>query len=270
MWDHTSREEFYEYYARESQSEESLRRFRSVRETVLRFANRDGRAAGPSLDMLDIGSGAGTQCLIWAELGHRVHGLDVNQPLVDLARKRAESNGYRIDFRIGSASDLPWDDRSMDVCLVLELLEHVEEWEACMREFDRVLRPGGILFLTTTNRLCPLQHEFNLPLYGWYPASVKRRCVVLSKTTKPELANYATYPAVNWFSYYDLLARLQKDGYRCYDRFDLMDLSKKGVLTKGIVKTIREVPVARFLAHVATSGTILLAMKGNPETGRNS
>jgi 2-polyprenyl-6-hydroxyphenyl methylase/3-demethylubiquinone-9 3-methyltransferase len=59
-----------------------------------------------------------------------------------------------------------WPNRSMDVCLVPELLEHVREWRECLADFARVLRPGGVLVLTTNNKLCPVQQEFNLPLYS--------------------------------------------------------------------------------------------------------
>ncbi len=62
------------------------------------------------------------------------------------------------------------------------------------------MRPGGVLYLTTTSCLCPSQMEFRLPLYSWYPGFLKRRYERLAKTTRPELANFAIYPAVHWFS----------------------------------------------------------------------
>ena len=148
-WDFGSHEHFYEYYARGSQSPATLQRIRSLRDCVLRVAESTGCKSG-MLEVADIGCGAGTQSFLWAELGHNVHGLDVNQPLLELARRRAEEQGRLIDFRLGSATRLPWADESMDVCLLLELLEHVADWEPCLSECARVLRPGGILLLTTT------------------------------------------------------------------------------------------------------------------------
>ena len=94
----------------------------------------------PVLDVADIGCGAGTQSFLWAELGHNVHGLDVNQPLLEVARQRAGESRCSIDFQLGSATELPWADQSMDVCLLLELLEHVSEWQACLQEC--VARPA--------------------------------------------------------------------------------------------------------------------------------
>jgi len=199
---------------------------------------------------------------LWAELGHHVHGLDVNEPLVELARERAASAGHVIDFRIGSAVELPWADHSMHVCLLLELLEHVSAWKTCLNECARVIQPGGILFLTTTNRLCPIQQEFTLPFYSWYPSPVKRYCEHLAATTHPELANFATYPAVNWFTFYGLRATLRRYGFYCLDRFDLAQLSKKGVHARLVVAFVRAFPILRRLAHVATPGTIVAAVKG--------
>jgi hypothetical protein len=128
-------------------------------------------------------------------------------------------------------------------------------------EFTRVLRPGGALFLTTTNTLCPKQQEFNLPLYSWYPAPLKRRYEGLAKTTRPELANFATYPAVSWFTFYELRRELARRGCHSYDRFDIIDVTEKAVLKRMALRLVRAVPPLRFLAHVATPFTSILAIK---------
>jgi 2-polyprenyl-6-hydroxyphenyl methylase/3-demethylubiquinone-9 3-methyltransferase len=259
-WDHSTHQEFYDYYAKESVSREALQRFTSIRDTILRALAKTQNPAR-SYDVADIGCGAGTPCLLWADLGHRAHGLDVNGPLVDLGRQRAAKAGYAIDFRVGSAVQLPWPSESMDICLVLELLEHVAEWKACLKEAIRILRPGGALFLSTTNHLCPRQEEFNLPFYSWYPTRLKHHFEKLAVTTRPELANYAKYPAVNWFSFYRLRDQLSQEGFHSLDRFDLMDISTKSALPRMTVRSVRAVPVLRWLAHVATPGTMLLAIK---------
>lgn len=259
-WDTASHPEFYEYYAKESQSPQTLRRYGAIRDMLLRVLSSEG-ARNTGLDVADIGCGAGTQCVLWAQLGHRVHGLDVNEPLVRLARERAAAAGLAIEFRVGSAVSVPWADASMDVCLAPELLEHVADWRACLDEFSRILRPGGLLFVSTTNVLCPRQQEFNLPLYSWYPAPLKRRCERLAVTTRPQLANYAKYPAVNWFSFYGLRSALAPRGLRCLDRFDVMDLDGRGRTARGLVAAVRALPPLRWLGHVATSGTFVVGFK---------
>jgi 2-polyprenyl-6-hydroxyphenyl methylase/3-demethylubiquinone-9 3-methyltransferase len=259
-WDHSTHEKFYEYYEQESLSPEAKLRFRRVRDHILTALQNHGRP-DRALDVADIGCGAGTQSLVWAELGHHVHALDVNGPLVELGAQRASSAGFTIDFQVGSATHLPWADGSVDVCIALELLEHVAEWKLCLKEFIRVLRPGGALFITTNNRLCPLQAEFNLPLYSWYPARVKHYYEKLAITTRPDIANYARYPAVNWFTFYGLRALLAGEGFHCQDRFDLIDLREKSMLIRLVVAFVRAVPVVRWFGQVCTTGTIILAIK---------
>ena len=77
-WDHTTHREFYEYYAGESESEATLQRFGRVLTTVVRIAEETGMAA--QLEVADISCDAGTQCRLSAERGHRMHGVDINEP----------------------------------------------------------------------------------------------------------------------------------------------------------------------------------------------
>jgi 2-polyprenyl-6-hydroxyphenyl methylase/3-demethylubiquinone-9 3-methyltransferase len=258
-WTHANDPRFVSYYQAQSTTPASIARFKSIQNVLLRVIG--AQRAAESLDVADIGCNTGMQCHLWASLGHRVRGLDISEPLLETARARAREAGLSIDFELGSATSLPWSDSSMDVCISPELLEHVIDWESCLKEFARVLRPGGVLYLTTTNVLCPWQQEFNLPLYSWYPAAVKRYCEHLAKTTRPQLANYASYPAVHWFSFYGLRKYLDRLGFSCMDRFDLINSDEKSGAIKLALKIIRSVPPARLLAHMTQGGTLLVAVK---------
>lgn len=249
--------QFFRYYEQESMSDEAWRRFASIRAAVLRSA-----ALPPgALDVADIGCGAGTQCRMWAELGHRVSGADINGELIALARQRAAAAGLHIRFDAASATQLPWADGSQDLCLAPELLEHVADWHGCIREMARVLRPGGLLYLSTSNRLCPKQQEFDLPLYSWYPAPLKRHYVRLACSSRPELAGHAAFPALNWFSYRSLGRALEKLDIVCRDRFDLIDLQEHSRLASLAIGALRRLPPLRFLGHVATPYLVLLGVK---------
>lgn len=259
-WDHSSTPEFLDAYSRQSLSAETLGRFSHVRDTAIALLAASGRPVS-ALEVADIGCNAGTQCRLWANLGHHVHGLDINAPLIEVARQRAQEEGLEIDFDVGSATALPYPDESMDVSLLPELLEHVADWKTCLNEAIRVVKPGGLIYLSTTNWLCPRQEEFNLPMYSWYPPFLKRRYERLAISTRPEIANHATYPAVNWFSTYSLAGYLRERGFSCLDRFDLIDTEHRGMLARLAVDLVRALPPLRFVGHVLTPYTALFALK---------
>ena len=253
-------DKFFQYYKEQSESKETHLRFFGIFNTIkrLRLAND---LSNTNLNIADIGCGAGTQGIIWAKDGHNVHGIDINENLVNLAEKRAKELQLDTKYCAGTATSLPWENESMDVCLAPELLEHVPDWEKCLDEFDRILKNGGVLFITTSNRLCPKQNEFELPLYSWYPGKLKRYYEKLSVTDRPELVCHAEYPAVNWFSFFELQKKLKEKGYISFDRFDVMETAGKGFLMKIILTVIRKIIPVRFMAHVFTPYTTVYAIK---------
>jgi 2-polyprenyl-6-hydroxyphenyl methylase/3-demethylubiquinone-9 3-methyltransferase len=248
---------FVEYYAQQSASEQTQRRFESAQRVALTMRRRLGLPT-EGLDVVDVGCGAGTQAIMWSEMGHRAQGIDISAPLIELANERSRNAGLSARFSVGSAGRLPLPDASADVVLVSELLEHIAEWQPCVDEAVRVLRPGGVLYMSTTNRLCPVQQEFDLPLYSWYPGFVKRRCEQMAVTTHGRWVQYTSYPAVHWFSFYQLRDYLDRRGFGSLDRFDVIDTTGSA-LKRAIVGAIRALPPLRFAGHVLTPYTMIVA-----------
>jgi 2-polyprenyl-3-methyl-5-hydroxy-6-metoxy-1,4-benzoquinol methylase len=255
-WD----DNFVSYYARQSRSDKTLQRFTGIMGSVLRARVLAGLPT-ENLRIADIGCNAGTQSFLWAEAGHDVTGLDINEKLLAIARERSREHAMAISFEVGSATSLPWASESMDVCLLVELLEHVQDWESVLSEACRVLRKGGSLYVSTTNWLCPKQSEFELPMYSWYPAPLKRHYEQLAVTTRPELVNFTKYPAVHWFSPYGLAACLRGQGFMSFDRFDLIDDTAKSATQRLALSAIRNVPGFRFLAFLATPSSALVGIR---------
>lgn len=258
--DHSSDDRFTSYYERQSITPEAVGRCTRVRDAIVRLLRDTGHRT-EQLDVLDIGCNTGTLSNAWAELGHRVRGIDINEPLLEIARQRSAEAGHDVEYRLGTAAELPWPDETMDVAVALELLEHVEDWEGVVAEMMRVVKPGGVMFLTTTNSLCPVQSEYNLPMYSWYPAFVKKKVVEMTRTTHPQLANYATYPALHWFTFYELRKYGRARGFSSFDRFDLAASGKNGRLKQTVLTAITRLAPLRLLAHMTHDGTAWAAVK---------
>jgi 2-polyprenyl-3-methyl-5-hydroxy-6-metoxy-1,4-benzoquinol methylase len=250
---------FYDYYRTASESAETVERSRTVFDTLIACMRSDAVETSRGLKVADIGCGAGAQSILWAREGHQVFGIDVNADLIELAKARAASAGVAVTFLTGSADALPWPTGEFDVCIVPELLEHVANWEPCLDEVCRIVKPGGYVFVSTTNRLCPKQQEFSLPAYSWYPTWLKRKCLQLARTSRKDWVQYAEFPAVNWFSPSELAAELKRRGYSSLDRFDLMLRRSPTGAKSAIAKVVASSGLLRYLGYVVTPYTVLIA-----------
>lgn len=222
------------------------------------------------LTVLDIGCGMGIQSMLWAEDGNKVIALDIDRDLLAIGNEVSNSRGLNIEWMEGSADKLPLANESIDVCLCNELMEHIVTWEESLNQIQRTLRPGGLLLLTTTNVICPMQNEIRLPMYSWWPGFAKRRAEHLARTTKPELANFTDYPAVNWFSYYSLKKALNKRGFEVRDRIDGMFLDGKPLPLVAVISLARRAQLIRAILYLFQRGTVIYAVKRKSPLTRSS
>jgi len=106
--------------------------------------------------VLDIGGAAGFYALWLSGRGYEVHLLDPVGRLVEEARRRSRSVDPGLaSSEVGDARQLPFEDASADVVLLLGPLYHLTERTDRVRalsEARRVLRPGGMLFAAAINR----------------------------------------------------------------------------------------------------------------------
>ena len=251
---------FVEYYDQTSKGDETIQRSKAIKESLLSLRQRMGLPI-ENLKVVDIGCAVGSQSIVWAKEGHQMFSIDINQGLVDIAKQRAQEQDVDIDFRIGSATELPWDDAIADVCILPELLEHVEDWQSCLNEVIRMAKPNATVYVSTSNVLCPKQYEFDLPGYSWYPGFIKKHLVKLSVTTKRHWVSHADYPAVHWFSYFQLKKYFSKHGFICKDMFDLIVESKQGGAKYWAAKLICSNPLFRLFGHMCIPYTLFVGVK---------
>lgn len=95
-------------------------------------------------------------------------GVDLNAQAVDYARRR-HGDGEHVVFRNSSAVATGFDSDSVDLIASFETIEHIEGVDEVLREFARVLCPGGALIISTPNKLGPTPHhvhDFDLASFG--------------------------------------------------------------------------------------------------------
>lgn len=101
----------------------------------------------PGLDVLDVGCGPGTITVDLAArvAPGRVTGIDVSADPLDEARAAAERAGVAVTFEVGDVYALAAADASVDVVHAHQVLQHLTDPVAALREMARVCRPGGVV-----------------------------------------------------------------------------------------------------------------------------
>jgi len=99
-------------------------------------------------------------------------------------------NGTAIDYGVDLLKRLPYDDASFDVVLLVEVIEHLENHRIALGELARILRPGGVLILTTPN-IMRLNSRFHFFFSGYH--KTKRRFIPFA-TPLTQAHRFHNYP----------------------------------------------------------------------------
>jgi 2-polyprenyl-6-hydroxyphenyl methylase/3-demethylubiquinone-9 3-methyltransferase len=115
---------------------------------------RDPRAPEPlaGLRLIDVGCGGGLVAEPMARLGAAVTGVDAGETAIAVARAHAEAAGLSVDYRATTAESLVEAGEIFDAALALEVVEHVADPDALLRALAALVRPGGLVILSTLNR----------------------------------------------------------------------------------------------------------------------
>lgn len=124
------------------------------------------------LSVIDVGCGGGLLCEPMARLGADVTGIDATPESIEIARHHGEQMDLEIDYSVAMPEELVATDRTFDVVLNIEVIEHVSDIEAFMTACSALVRPGGLMIGATLNRtvkslaLAKIGAEY---VMGWVP-----------------------------------------------------------------------------------------------------
>ena len=129
--------------------------------------------------ILDVGCGLGMYVSRFRDFSDDVYGVDVDPDKIERA------SSWLPNLHVSPAEELPFESECFDVILLNEVIEHVDDDRATMREAYRVLAPGGHIIIYAPNRLYPFETPgyffagkyhgpCNLPIIAnWVPDGVR-------------------------------------------------------------------------------------------------
>jgi len=125
-----------------------------IRDRLCAHFGRDPKADKPlkGLKLLDVGCGGGLLCEPLARLGAEMTGLDAAEKNIRIASLHAGESGVEVDYRHGSVEELAESGALFDAVLTMEVVEHVADVAGFLAAAATLVRPGGLMFLSTLNR----------------------------------------------------------------------------------------------------------------------
>jgi arsenite methyltransferase len=128
-------------------------------------------ALEPGEAVLDVGSGAGTDSLVAAQMvgaDGRVTGIDMTPEMLAKARAAAaEMGATNVEFVEGEVERLPFADASFDVVISNGVIDLIPDKEAVFAEIQRVLRPGGRIQVADVTIQNPVSEEGRRKIDLW-------------------------------------------------------------------------------------------------------
>ncbi|MBR0873510.1 bifunctional 2-polyprenyl-6-hydroxyphenol methylase/3-demethylubiquinol 3-O-methyltransferase UbiG [Bradyrhizobium tropiciagri] len=124
-----------------------------IRDAACRKFERNAKSLGclSGLRLLDIGCGAGLLCEPMTRLGAQVIGVDPSATNIAAAKLHAEKGHLSIDYRCTTIEEMDPRER-FDIVLAMEVVEHVVDVGAFLKRCAAMLKPGGLMVVSTLNR----------------------------------------------------------------------------------------------------------------------
>jgi 2-polyprenyl-6-hydroxyphenyl methylase/3-demethylubiquinone-9 3-methyltransferase len=124
----------------------------------VRAAYVAARVKLPGARIADVGCGGGLLSEALAKSGAQVTGIDMGEKVIEIARlhlheSKLETPDLHVDYRVQSSAELASSEpESFDAVCCMELIEHVPDPAALVNDLARMVKPGGVVVMSTLNR----------------------------------------------------------------------------------------------------------------------
>jgi 2-polyprenyl-6-hydroxyphenyl methylase/3-demethylubiquinone-9 3-methyltransferase len=131
--------------------ESEFRPLHEINPLRLNWINEQVTLTGKNI--IDVGCGGGILAESMAALGARVTGIDMAPTPLQVARLHLKESGHDVDYRQSTAEDMAAQHAGeFDVVTCMEMLEHVPDPASVVNACARLVKPGGMVFMSTINR----------------------------------------------------------------------------------------------------------------------
>ena len=141
-----------------------------ARELIADFVKRNG---GGFQKMVDVACGSGQSTFYMANLFSKVIGVDISQAQVNQAREKSKQLKYNnVEFRVGSAEDLPFEDNTVDMITCAQALHWLDE-KTFYSEADRIFKPKGVMAAYGYGNVEPKHEKCRALMSQFYQGTLK-------------------------------------------------------------------------------------------------
>lgn len=188
--------------------------------------------------VLDIACGEGYGADILGRVATRVYGVDIDKSVIEHASSNYPAEN--LEFKTGDCKNIPLEDATVDVIISFETIEHHDYHEEMLSEFKRVMKDGGILIISSPDKL-----EYSDLTGNSNPYHVKE----LYRAEFETLLD-------NYFSHHEILGQRVVYGSVLHNEGSSQTLSTINVSEEGEVAYTAGIPKEIFLVAIASDGDI--------------
>lgn len=100
--------------------------------------------------VVDLASGEGYGSEILSRFAEKVYGFDISAEAIEHANKQYKKNN--LNFAIADACNIPLEDKSIDIFVSFETIEHHDRHQEMLSEIKRVIKPDGVLIISSPDK----------------------------------------------------------------------------------------------------------------------